>query len=279
MKEVTFSVRDAVEKRISVRTYDNQTLPQQLRDEILSYADAIRNPLGPKIRIQFIEKETWADGEKLGTYGIIKGAGLYLGVTVPDAEYAAEAVGYEFEQLVLYAQSRGLGTCWLGGTFNRSAFASRMEIRENEIFPILSPIGYPAAKLRIAEQLFRRTIKADNRLPWEKLFFRDDPEHPLLKDAGGKYSFPLEMVRLAPSAVNMQPWRVVVADKAVHFFEKCIPGSETAGVDMHRIDVGIAVCHFHLAAMESGIMGHFVRDLPAIDVPPGMKYIVSWKEQ
>ena len=92
MKEVTFSVREAVEKRISVRTYDNQTLPQQLRDEILSYADAIRNPLGPKIRIQFIEKETRADGEKLGTYGIIKGAGLYLGVTVPDAEYAAEAV-------------------------------------------------------------------------------------------------------------------------------------------------------------------------------------------
>lgn len=279
MKKLGFSVRDVVEKRISVRTYDKRVLEQQLREGLLSYADGIVNPLGPKIRIQFIEKETQAGGEKLGTYGIIKGANLYLGVTVPDEEYALEALGYEFEQLVLYAESLGLGTCWLGGTFNRSAFTAVMDIGENEIFPILSPIGYPASKQRVSEQLFRRTLKADSRVPWEQIFFKNNFEHPLSKDSKEKYAFPLEMVRLAPSAVNKQPWRIVVTENAVHFFEKHSLGNENTDVDMQRIDVGIAICHFHLAAMESNISGHFERKTPDIEIPPGMTYIASWKEE
>lgn len=116
-------------------------------------------------------KELAPNGDKLGTYGIIKGAKSYLGVTVPKEEYAPEAVGYEFEQLVLYATSLGLGTCWLGGTFNRSAFASAMEIAEGDSFPILSPISYPASPKSLTEQVMRKSIKADGRRPWKELFF------------------------------------------------------------------------------------------------------------
>lgn len=278
MSKPDFSVKEAVEKRISVRTYENRPLEQELRNDIISYTSKIQNPLGPKIRIQFIEKGAKADGEKLGTYGIIKGAGLYLGVTVPDIEHAPEALGYELEQLVLYAASRGLGTCWLGGTFNRSAFASAMDIKENEIFPILSPIGYPASKLRVPEQLFRRTLKADCRLPWNELFFKDSFEHTLSKEEAEKYLFPLEMVRLAPSAVNKQPWRIVITGNDVHFFEKHSLGGENTGVDMQRIDVGIAVCHFHLAALKKNLAGHFERKQPDITIPSDMTYIASWIE-
>ena len=93
-----------------------------VKEQILAYAESLHNPLGPKMKLQFIEKNLAPNGEKLGTYGIIKGASMYVGVTIPKEEYALEALGYEFEQLVLYATSLGLGTCWLGGTFNRSAF-------------------------------------------------------------------------------------------------------------------------------------------------------------
>lgn len=278
MKDLTFAVRDVVEKRRSVRSYEKEVLPQELQQALLSYADGLENPIGPKIRLQFIEKKAGDGGEKLGTYGMIKGAQLFLGVTVPREAYALEALGYEFERLVLYAQSLGLGTCWLGGTFRRSAFAARMDIGENEMFPILCPIGYPAAKPRTSEQLFRRTLKARRRLPWEKTFFQNDFDHPLSEDWDGTYAFPLEMVRLAPSAVNKQPWRIVVTEHAVHFFEKHSLGGEAVGTDLQRIDVGIAVCHFHLAAMEQNLSGHFERTPPDIAVPPGMTYIISWKE-
>lgn len=271
-----FSVKEAVTKRYSVRTFDKRPLEKEIRERLLSYADELHNPLGPKIRVQFIEREIASNGEKLGTYGVIKGAGLYLGVTVPKEEYALEALGYDFEQLVLYAASLGLGTCWLGGTFNRGAFASVMEIKDNEIFPILSPIGYPAEKKRISEQVFRQTLKADKRLPWEEIFFKNDFKNPLSMEDGGDYQFPLDMVRLAPSAVNKQPWRVVVTDNAVHFFEKHSLGGENGSVDMQRIDVGIAICHFHLAAIERNISGHFERKQPSFEIPSDVSYVASW---
>ena len=86
----------------------------------------------------------------------------------------------------------------------------------------------------------------------------------------------MEMVRLAPSAVNKQPWRVVVEDDAVHFFEKHSLGTEGGSMDMQRIDVGIAVCHFHLALLETGRTGHFERKMPEVSLPKDMSYIVSW---
>lgn len=276
LAEIGFSVEDAVKKRYSVRTFDKKPVEKEIREKIHAYAEKLRNPLGPKIKIQFIEKNLAPNGEKLGTYGIIKGAQLYIGITVPNEEYAPEAVGYEFEQLVLYAASLGLGTCWLGGTFNRSAFTAAMKIGENEIFPILSPLGYPAQKKSFMEQMMRRTVKASGRVGWNELFFKDNFDKTLSKKDAGIYAFPLEMLRLAPSAVNKQPWRVVVSGNHVHFFEKQFLKADAGSVDMQRIDVGIGICHFHLALLESGKTGYFQRKKPDFNVPEGMKYIASF---
>lgn len=275
--EVGFLVEEAVNKRYSVRTFDKRAVEQKVREQLLKYAAKLKNPLGPQINVKFIETSASSDGEKLGTYGVIKGANLYLGVTVPDEEGALEALGYDFEQLVLYATSLGLGTCWLGGTYNKSEFAKAMQVKDNEIFTIISPVGYPAARKRIAETLFRGGLGADKRLPWEKLFFANDFETPLSKDAAGEYAFSLEMLRLAPSAVNKQPWRVVFDGKAFHFFEKSSLDAEAGAVDIQRIDIGIAICHFHLAAMERGLCGRFEKAVPVdVAILDNTTYVISW---
>ena len=164
--EIGFSVNDAVRKRYSVRTYDVRPVEQAVRAQLLAYGECLQNPLGPKANFRFLEKDPAAGGEKLGTYGVIKGAGLYLGATIADEKTAPEALGYEFEQMVLYATSLGLGTCWLGGTFNRSAFADAMNVRPGELFPVVSPVGYPAAQKRVSERLFRSALRADQRQKW-----------------------------------------------------------------------------------------------------------------
>lgn len=277
---IGFSVNEIVKQRYSVRTYDPQPIDNDIKESILSYAATINNPLGPRPRYQFIETSTSANGEKLGTYGIIKGASLYLAVTTRPEDGAMEALGYDLEQLILYMTSLGLGTCWLGGTFNRSAFANAMEIQDGEIFSILSPVGYPATKKRIGESLFRRTLKADQRMPWEKLFFAQDFSSPLTKEAAGDYQIPLEMLRLAPSAVNKQPWRVLMKDGAFHFFKQGTMGGESGALDMQQIDVGIGICHFHLAALEQGLSGHFKKmdstSLRNLAVPAHASYVISW---
>ena len=69
---------------------------------------------------------------------------------------------------------------------------------------------------------------------------------------------------------------MVVSDNAVHFFEKHSLGGETSSFDMQRIDVGIGICHFHLAVLENNMSGYFERKAPDVEIPAGMTYVVSW---
>lgn len=268
-------LREAVTKRYSVRTFNNVPVEKEKREALLKYAASLDNPFGPHIRVQFVGKDTAANGEKLGTYGVIKGAKLFMGVTVADKPNAALAVGYEFEKLVLYAASLGLGTCWLGGTFNRTAFAEAMEIKEGELFSILSPLGYAANAKSVTEKLMRLGIKADTRLPWSEMFFSENFDTPVDESYSGEYGFALEMLRLAPSAVNKQPWRVVICSDAVHFYKKGLAAAEMLGIDMQSIDLGIAMCHFDLAVQQEGMAGHFEMKDPQLEAG-GLQYMASW---
>lgn len=272
---IGFPVNETIQKRYSVRTYTTASVEDALKEKIMNYAAELQNPFGPKVQFRFIEKKTAENGEKLGTYGTIHGADLFIGSAIANDPCAAEAIGYEFEQLILYITSLGLGTCWLGGTFNRSAFAAAMELEDGMIFPAISPVGYPAEKKRIPEKLMRRTVKADERLPGTKLFFKTDFKTPLSKTEAGAYRYPLQMLRLAPSAVNKQPWRVVYDGKAFHFFEKHTL-KEAGPMDMQRIDLGIALCHFHLAAQEWNLKGTFEKQELTFKIPKDMTYITSW---
>ena len=83
----------------------------------------------------------------------------------------------------------------------------------------------------------------------------------------------LEMVRLAPSAKNAQPWRIVKDEDKFHFYEKRDIG--IGAHDIQRLDVGIALCHFELAAKEKGISGHIVREEPQINKGE-LIYVFTW---
>lgn len=274
----SFSVSKAIKDRYSVRTYDKKPVSDEIKEKIMSYAEKLNNPFGVKIKFKFIEKSTSASGEKLGTYGFIKGADLFIGATVPKVKCAQEALGYDFENLILYITSLGLGTCWLGGTFNKSAFAEEMKVNEDELFPIVTPVGYPASRLRLTEKVFRRSLNADNRVDWDDIFSYKDFSTPLEKEIAGNYIHPLEMLRLAPSAKNKQPWKVVFDGKAFHFIQLFAhTDNDGSGQEMHRIDMGIAICHFHLTAAENNLNGYFKKyDSLDFDIPEGTAYITSW---
>ena len=48
--------------------------------------------------------------------------------------------------------------------------------------------------------------------------------------------------------------------------------------DLQRVDMGIAMCHFELAARERGLAGHWVVDDPRIEQPDeNTEYTASWR--
>ena len=86
----------------------------------------------------------------------------------------------------------------------------------------------------------------------------------------------IEMVRWAPSAVNKQPWRIIVSDSGFHFYEKRDKGyiGEKTG-DLQKIDVGIALCHFTAGMEVQGKTPETVAADPGFDVPDGAEYIAT----
>jgi hypothetical protein len=116
----------------------------------------------------------------------------------------------------------------------------------------LSPVGVPSKRKSLIERFIKTTTKPRNKKPWQELFFEGEGNKPLTKETAGEYAEPLECVRIAPSAVNYQPWRIMKASNAntFHFFMKQQGGKARA-----ELHAGIAMCHFGLAAQELGLTG------------------------
>jgi len=275
---INFPIEEAVRKRYSVRNYNNQEIEETKRKAIEVFVYSLDNPFGKRVNFYFLDNKVLKNTEKLGTYGVIKGATQYIGTTIKLEPMALEALGYEFETVILYLAHIGIGTCWLGGTFDRKGFANAMNIGEDEIFPIISPYGYAAEKKHIKEIAMRKLIKADHRKEWEQLFYKHDFQSPLFKKEAGDLEFPLEMLRLAPSASNKQPWRVLVKDNVCHFYEYKSPGySAVFSYDIQRVDMGIAAAHFDFAVKEKKLIGHFeTKCQPELKSPDNMEYVFSW---
>lgn len=274
--KLEFPVEKTIKTRSSIRTYEEKPLDIKVKQQIKDYIAALSNPFSVEVKLQLLE--TASSNEKLGTYGVIKGARDYIGATVSEADLNLEAVGYSFEKLILYLANLGIGTCWLGGTFNRNQFSNALEVKANELFPAISPIGYPLEKKRLADTLIRKIAKSDQRKNWNELFFLNDFSVPLTQVEAKEFAFPLEMVRLGPSASNKQPWRIVKAKNGFHFYEAKAPGySDKLSLDIQRVDIGIAACHFHVAALEKDLPGKFEKlSDPGIIPPADNHYIFSY---
>jgi len=190
-----------------------------------------------------------------------------------------EDFGYLFEETILYATSLGLGTCWMGGTFDRALFGEASGIEPGEIVPAVSPVGVPASKRSAVDSLFVLAAGSRTRKAFGEIFFKDTFAHPLNERMAGPYAQALEMVRLAPSSSNRQPWRVVMAGDSFHFFLRRTPlyGRLFGAVDLQRIDMGIAMYHFERTLKDEGIVGRW-REMPgaAEGAGPWTEYVVSF---
>ncbi len=242
-------ILDIMRSRRSVRTFDGNILRPEDAEKIIAFAEQTETPYGIPVVWKLL------DAKKDGLSSpVIIGTDAYIAGKMRKVPRAEEAFGYAFEKIVLFAESLGIGTTWIAGTMDRAAFEKAMELADGEVMPCVSPLGYPAKKMSLRESMMRKGIKADTRMKFRDLFFDGSFDKPLAEEKAGKLAEALEGVRLAPSAVNKQPWRVVVCGDKAHFYEKRSKGYVTPdGWDVQKIDMGIALCHLDLAAQECGL--------------------------
>ena len=234
-------LREMIYARRSVRKYQDQPLEErELRE--LRYAFGRCKPLYPGIRVRWeiLEKEQvrlfmpWKAPQLMAIYSEKK-------------EGYLENVGFLFQQMDLYLQSIGLGSCWIG--LGKPRYQNEEDGME---FVILLGFGKPqGTPLRIGSADFKRKTPA-------QIADREDTA--------------LEPARVAPSSTNSQPWFFVHEEDAYHAY-MATDGlrRHTMIGSMNRIDMGIALAHLYVA--NEARFRFFYAEAPKKD---GYQYIGSF---
>jgi hypothetical protein len=287
---------DTLMERRSVRSYSGQALsPEQsaLLEQVMAEQAGLC-PFGSQPRFSLtgpglagIPSE--AKLVKIGTYGVIKNPPAFIVGAVAAGPDAVLDYGYALEGIILAATVAGLGTCWLGGTFDRTSAKELLAVQAGEIIPAITPVGLPAEKRSLTERTMRFFARSDSRKSWETLFFDGQAGKPLDKATAGQWVPVLEAVRMGPSASNKQPWRIL-REGPTRFsllFAEDKAYNSALGIPIQELDLGIAMKHFELAAAACGLAGHWSRDSTGdsaklADTSGGLAgsltYVASWVE-
>ena len=172
---------ETIRRRVSCRSFDGIPLDDETKNQLRAFfRQNTRGPFGNPLRFELVDltETERAELKSLGTYGVIKGARLYVAGAVTRGARAMEDYGFGMERNILFATALGLGTCWLGGTLNRAGFARKIALTPDEQMPAISPVGHSAEKRSLTDRAFRFMAKSDRRKPWEELFFDDQTGQP-----------------------------------------------------------------------------------------------------
>ncbi|MDY0235765.1 MAG: nitroreductase family protein [Gudongella sp.] len=274
------SIFEIIKTRKSVRSYLDKEIEEDELKKIMRDINKFQGPFRDEVRFELIIDDKVSLNEaKLGTYGIIQGAKYYLAVIATRDKECLFELGYATERAILYLTDRNLGTCWMGGTFERANFANKVELKEGEYLPVVVPFGYIKDKQSIKDKMIRMSAGSDKRTDWGGVFFNEEFGKPLHPNDAGLYKSALEAVRVAPSASNKQPWRVIKKGNDYEFYLNPTPGyGDKLGFNIQEVDIGIAMCHFEMVAIEDDLKGQWDISLGNKEKnKDDMIYVAKWR--
>jgi len=208
------NLKEIIYKRKSIRKYDMTPLEKNTIEGIRKFLAEIK-PLYDNIKVEYEITE----GENVRGLFAIK-APHYLIISSEAKEGYLPNAGFLLQQMDLYLQSMGLGSCWLGGA--KPPAKSNLPLN----FVILLAFGKPQGNPHRSPSEF-------NRKPLNEISDTTDKR--------------LEPARLAPSAINSQPWYFINEGNAFHVYRVKYGAIKNFIYDrMNQIDIGIALSHLYV---------------------------------
>jgi nitroreductase len=224
-KRTVMTIQEAIVARHSVRAYKEQPLTEDVV-KVLEEKIAELNREG-NLHMQLILNEPKAFQGTLAKYGKFRGVNNYIVVAGKKADDLDERVGYYGEHLVLFAQTLGLNTCWVGLSYSKVPGTYVLE--DEEKIACYIAIGYGESqgvghKIKTVEQV---SNASDTTPSWFKKG--------------------VEAALLAPTAVNQQKFSFeYVGVKDGHHQVRAKKGFSMIGYA--KMDLGIAKYHFEIGA-------------------------------
>lgn len=211
------TIREAIDARHSVRAYTTQPIEGETLEALEAEITRVNRLSGLSIRLVRNDPDTIAG---LRAYGAFSNAVNYLALVGPDDDKLYPHCGYWGEHLVLFAETIGLSTCWIAGSYQKKRAKKAFEA-DGALAAIIA-IGYAAKpgkphKSKRFDQVVRLTEPAPD---W--------------------FVLGVEAALLAPTAINQQKFRFTLVDGKPYV--KALRGPYS------RIDAGIVQYHFDVGA-------------------------------
>lgn len=211
------TMQEAMEARHTVRSYTERSLPADtvrlLQERIAAHNE--RYGLAMKL----VTENTTAFPAALKLV-LAKGVRNYI--VLAGAADAGEKLGYSSADLMLYAQTLGLNTWWVGGTFSKKKVRKAAAVEDGAKIVGIVAVGYGVTQ----------GVPHKSRAPQEISTYSGA--------APAWFQDGVRAVLLAPTALNKQAFSIQGRGREVSM--TCDNGTFSA------VDLGIGKYHFELGA-------------------------------
>ncbi len=213
------TMQEAMKARHTVRKYKDEKLPTEITKALAARISGNNEKYGLRMRLVTENDEAFGAVLKLV---LAKNVKNYIVLIGRDSEGLYEKLGYCGIDAALYAQTLGLNTWWIAGTYSKKKVAKLSNLTEGEKLAGIIAAGYGENG-----GVPHKSKKAEEVSEY-------DGEAPEWFKSG------VEAALLAPTALNRQAFRIKGKGRDVSI--TCSNGAFSG------IDLGIAKYHFELGA-------------------------------
>ncbi len=259
---VPFPIKPTIDSRRSVRSYKMIEIDTDVLESVKNYAKSIAVPFEHNVEIKFF------NAEPTGTlYMTMKSPPNNIALITETDFMSISKAGFIGELLILFAQSKGLSTCWYG--HYKLAELERLmphlqtaeQIKESNMgygyskgittgkrVICITPLGYYEDRgLRLLDRITKKTISFKRKEIKELL------ENPNDYDKlSGDILYALDLGRKAPSAANSQMWRFAFTDNFKTIIVAMPIGYKHFKWEHPNVDIGICASHIWLGLIDKG---------------------------
>ena len=257
-----FDIKSTIDLRRSVRSYKMIPVDEDVMESIKNFSKSMPVPFEHNVEIRFFNAEPTKT-----LYTVMKSPPNNVAFISETDVISLSKAGFIGEFLILFAQSKGISTCWyghyklselerlmphlqipdhlkgsnMGYGYSKSETTGRRAI-------CISPLGYYEDRgLRLMDRITKTTLSFKRKEIKELLVDSNDYEK-LSEDI----LYALDLGRKAPSAANSQMWRFSFEDNYKTITIAMPVGYKHFKWEHPNVDIGICACHIWLGLIDRG---------------------------
>ncbi len=260
--KIPFPIKETIESRRSARSYKMLKVDADVMISLKEFSQSIDAPFEHTVQVRFFNSEPTKT--------------LYMTMKSPpdNAAFVTETdlvsiskAGFIGELLMLFAQSKGLSTCWYGH-YKLSELERLMphlqtaeQLKESNMgygyskgitvgrrAICVTPLGYyEETGLRLLDRI-TKTFSSFKRKEIKELLENPEDYDKLTADV----LYALDLARKAPSAANSQMWRFSFDDEYKSISVSMPVGYRHFKWEHPNVDIGICACHVWLGLLDRG---------------------------